>query len=456
MNSELNLTVPVATNKKDTGLSKIFSLMIIFLLIILISITVMTYLKMNNIKATYAGTLLSKENIKELALKLEKQGFPERAILRWKKYLNFNNLNNNDAAKIWYRIGKLYEQKNQYTKAIESYYVSESFAKIPEIEQEISRRIEECLEPLGKFSVLKSELDARVGINQLDETSKNTKDNEIIAEIGSQKITREKLNQKIEAIIDQQLLTVKNYLSPKEINKQKEIMLNQFSSKQQKINMLNQIIIEEILYRRAREDKLIDNPEIHSLLKSQEKSFLARKVIEREITNKINITESDLKNYYKSHKENYMIPEKVKISYVLVKDENEAKEIREKLETENNFEKLKNIITKPKWLTNKDSFFSTIKEPSNAKEIIFSAKKNEIIKENIISKQGIYIIRIDDHQNKIKKDFKEVSTNVYQLLQNEKEREISTQFLNRLKDKYDVIIHHSQFKEKSDKKDKKK
>ncbi|ODS33922.1 MAG: putative peptidyl-prolyl cis-trans isomerase [Candidatus Scalindua rubra] len=451
MNAKLNLTVPKPDKRSTQRQSKLLPVFMAALLIIIISAVILIYKKIDNIKTNPAGTALSPENIKDMALKLEKQGLNEISALTWKEYINTASLDNIDAANIWYRIGKLYQQDNEYAKAIESYYRSESYAKIQEIETEISRRIQECFESLGKFAALQYELDNRVSINK-------SKD-EVVAEIGNQKITKSDLDQKIETTIEQQLLQLASYLPVEERNKQKEKMLKQFSSSSQKMNFLNQIILEEVFYRKAREENLMNDKNIRDLLKAQEKSFLARKFFEKELSEKINITESDLKNYYAAHKDDYIQPERVKISHILVSNDEDALKVREKLKDET-FENVAKEMSLDKvtseeggeiksWIENNGvTYIPGFGNSADAKKIIFETKSGKIADKDIKTDKGVHIIKVREYEDKTQRNFEEVAQEVYQSLRSEKEREIHTQLLNELKDRYDVVIHHALFAEK--------
>lgn len=453
MSTKLNLTVPKAENNNIQRQSKLLPVFMAALSIIIISAVILIYKKIDNIRTNPASAVLSPDNMKELALKLEKQGLNEISALTWKEYINTTSLDNKDAANIWYRIGKLYQQDDKDAKAIESYYRSESYAKIPEIETEISRRIQECFESLGKFAALQYELDKRVGINK----SKDKDD--VVAEIGNQKITKSDLDQKIETTIEQQLLQLASYLPAEERNKQKEMMLKQFSSLSQKMNFLNQIILEEILYRKAREEKLMNDKNIRNLLKTQQKSFLALKLFEKELNEKINITESDLKNYYAAHKDDYVQPERAKISHILVSNDEDALKVREKLKDEP-FENVAKEMSLDKktseeggeiqgWIDNDNvPYIPALGNSPDAKEIIFETKSGEIAEKNIKTDKGLHIIKIKEHEEKIQKQFEEVAKEVYQSLRSEKEREVRKQLLNELKERYDVVIHQSLFAEK--------
>ncbi|MCX5753021.1 MAG: hypothetical protein NTW97_05165 [Candidatus Krumholzibacteria bacterium] len=83
---------------------------------------------------------LSDKKLEELALKFEDQKLSGAAARAWTEYLESARPGDEDAARIWFRVGKLYQEGGDNERAIEAYYRSEALAKIDEIEPEISKR----------------------------------------------------------------------------------------------------------------------------------------------------------------------------------------------------------------------------------------------------------------------------------------------------------------------------
>ena len=101
---------------------------------------------------------LSGKKLEELALKLEDQKLSGAAARTWIEYLETARPGGEEAARIWFRVGKLHQDASEYEPALEAYYRSEALAKIDELEPEISKRTADCLEALGKFAALNYEL----------------------------------------------------------------------------------------------------------------------------------------------------------------------------------------------------------------------------------------------------------------------------------------------------------
>jgi len=244
---------------------------------------------------------LSGKKIEALALKFENQKLPGAAARAWTEYLESSRPGGEEAARIWFRIGKLYQDGSDYERALEAYYRSEAIEKLDELDSEISKRTAECLEALGKFAALNYELEERTSYAKTD--SAGGKD--VLAEIGNWKITRADLDMMIEAEIDAQLSQLAGSLTPEERQKQKAELLENVLKQGDRDKWLQRFIAEEMLYRRAREEKLADDPEFRALTRNLERKILAQKILDGEFAKRISITPDELKAYYEGHKSSF-------------------------------------------------------------------------------------------------------------------------------------------------------
>lgn len=400
---------------------------------------------------------MTAEHQKKLALKLEKQGLNSVSAEAWKEYLAGASANDKEAAAVWYRIGKLYQNDGNYANALDSFYRSESFAGIDGMSTELAMSVQECLEYLGKFSALRYELSNRTDMTK--SSGKNgsiVKGDRVVAEIGPQKITESDLDRQIEHHIDRQLFQLASHLTEEERNKQKEDLLKQLTTPSQRRLLLNQLILEEILYRRSLESNMTDDPKVRDMLKSQRRSLLARMVIEKEFSDEIKITPVDVKTLYEAHKKEYMTPERVKIAHILFSNPTDAKKAHEKLKNGNNFEDTAKKMSMdeetrdnggriPGWINKGDSYIPGIGNSEDAMRIIFAAGTGQVASENIITDKGVHLIKVLEHEKERQKGFDEVKNDVFRSLRSQKERDVQLRLLDELKKQYDVVIHQTAF-----------
>jgi len=458
MKKELDFSLPTRDQKSAQSHSKWLPVLVILVLIAALANIGIMLMKVGVGEDKSGGAVLSAELQKQLALKLEIQGLNMASAEAWKEYLSVASPGDKDAAMIWYRIGKLYQKDNQYDMALESFYRSESFERLEEISPEIARRTQECLEAMGKFAALRYELADRVGMKSpASDDESDTEGVQVVAEIGPQKIMKSDLDRRIEYQIDQQISQVASFLPEEQRNKKKEELLKQLSTNSQRRLFLNQFVLEEVLYRKARESDLVDEPDVQAALKDQERSLLARKVIEKEFADEIKITPGDLTTYYEAHKQEYVRPERAKISHILVSDKADAQKIRKRLKSGEDFNSLAAEMSKDvstgkdggeisDWIeNNKGVFIPGIGDSDDSRRVIFSTDAGEVADENIESDKGIHIIKVLMREPKRQQTFDEVKNKVFIALRSRKEREIQQNLFDKLKKQYDVVIHQSAF-----------
>jgi hypothetical protein len=248
-----------------------------------------------------ASSGLSGKKIEELALKFESQKLSGAAARAWAEYLESARPRGEDAARIWFRIGKDYQDSGDYERALEGYYRSEAIAKLADLEDEISRRTAECLEGLGKFAALNYELESRTAVAKSDSTGGG----EVLAEVGTWKITRADLDRMIEDEIDMQLSQLAGSLTPEERRAQKQKLLDNVLKQGERDKWLQRFIAEEMLYRRAREENLTEDPGFKALTRNLERKILAQKLLDEEFAKEIKIGPEELKAYYDAHKDEF-------------------------------------------------------------------------------------------------------------------------------------------------------
>ncbi len=454
MNDELHFDLPAKNGKTTSHQSPLLVVVLVVLLALAVGVDAMLVLRQPGCTVRPDKAALSADAQQQLALKLEEQGLNTAAAEAWKEYLTIADPAQQDAATIWYRIGKLYQDNNAYEQALENYYRSESVGTVDSIASDMGIRVQECLEAMGKYAALRHELSDRVDISSDAETS-GTND-QIVAEIGSQKITTADLDRRIEMSIDAQLSQFASSLPEDERNKQKAAMLKQFSTTSSRMMFLNQFIAQDLLYRHARDSKLTDDQKVRDLLNDQERSLLANLMLEKELNAQINITSGDLTTYYEAHKADYIQPERVRIAHILVPDERTAASVQQRLAHGESFEDLAKELSEDtsnrdnggeiqRWIERADAGIPELGDADGMIDLVFTTDAGSVVANPIQSDKGFQIVKILAHEQPSQKTFEDVKQDVYTSLRAQKEQEVQQRLLDSLKEKYDVVIHQSVF-----------
>ncbi len=278
----------------------------VILLLVLIVLTLVNLLVKSSYKPLLSGNIsssLSAEQVKDLAAKLAGRNLYTRAAEVWRDYLSLAKVPDTEHAKILFQIGTLLEKAGMYAEAIEYYYRSEIAAKLTELEPQINTHIKDCFEKLGKFSALRYEL--------MDRTSyggKSEAGGKIVAEIGAEKITESDLDAFAERTMDNQLAPMRVFMTTGQLDEQKKKMLEQYKSPSAKQELLQYWLAQEVLYRQALEEKLSEEPDVKILIEDLVRGTLSQQLMNRELAEKINITETDLRTYYEANKDKFVEP----------------------------------------------------------------------------------------------------------------------------------------------------
>ncbi len=308
MDKGLDFSIPETEKRKEKSSNKtMLILMIIILIAVLGNMIIMLY-RHPGAESPVITKDAGAEELKQLALRLEKQGLADSSVNAWKEYMSTASMNPEEKARIWYRIGKLFQEDSRFEPALNAYYRSEIHGKPDDISLETGRRIQECLEALGKFAALNYELRDRTSarVNENEEIDSDP----VVAEIGEISIRKSDLDARLEKLIGAQLSRLAPYMPEEQLKSEKERLLKQYSNDSQRRMFLEQYIAEELLYRNARESGLVNDAGVKDEIREMERSFLASKALEKAYTNEIKITLTDVQSYFNANKEKYVKDEK--------------------------------------------------------------------------------------------------------------------------------------------------
>jgi hypothetical protein len=301
MEGKLDFSLP-EKKQKNSLLPKIT----IILLLVLIGLAAANLLMKTSyisLPGENASPSFSAEQVKDLAARLAGRNLYTRAAKVWQDYLLVAKVPDAKRARMLFQIGTLLEKAGKYEEAIEYYYRSEITAKLTELEPQINTHIKDCFEKLGKFSALRYELMDRTSFGKKTEAG-----GKIVAEIGAEKITEADLDAYIERTIDNQLAPMRAFMTTEQINEQKKRILEQYKSTSAKQEFLQSWLAQEVLYRQALEEELPEEPEAKILIEDLVRSVLSQQLMNRELADKINITETDLQTYYTANKDKFVEP----------------------------------------------------------------------------------------------------------------------------------------------------
>jgi peptidyl-prolyl cis-trans isomerase C len=152
-----------------------------------------------------------------------------------------------------------------------------------------------------------------------------SEDKLVLAKIGDQEITMEDFDR-----------IIRYYDAEKqEMMKQNPIY---------KATILQRIVQGKVLSRIAREQGFDKKSHIQEQVEMLTNDFLAMQYLQHEIANNIEVTDDDMQLYYKTHEEEFVMPEMVHAGHILIrvaKTDDEEKKKRARTEAENILKRIK-------------------------------------------------------------------------------------------------------------------
>jgi parvulin-like peptidyl-prolyl isomerase len=449
MSPNLDLSVPSAKPPAPRT-----SRLVVFLLLLVIAGEVVAFLfgaQGGSSPAAGKHADLKAEPTRELALKLEKQGLNQAAAKTWQQYLQMVPADPEKKARIWYRIGTLRQNNGDFEQALAAYYRSEAHAKSKDIADDLGRRVQECLEALGKFAALRYELAERVGVKP----DKTDTGDVVLAEIGSRKITKSELDRRIEEVVDRQLAQMAGQMTPEQRQKQKEALVSRFGTSAERQRFLQQYLIEQVLYLKAREDGLQNEPAVRTAMLDADRSVLANEVVQRALASRIQITPEDVKTFYEANKADFVTPAKAKIRHILLPDEEQAKAAINSLNAGQDFAELAKTASQddataakggelPGWVQAGAPSIPGIGKAPELEKAIFASKAGTLLPTPFKTDKGWNVVKVDELQPQTQRSFEDARNEAYRMLYSRKQQEIQKSLFEELRKHFDVVVHRDQ------------
>jgi len=213
---------------------------------------------------------------KNLAGELADNNLFNASIDEYRKILNDRMIDPITAANINYLVGKIYfENMADYENAAAYYVRARSLNPKGSFYNEAGKNLIACLEKMGRMVDAKRELDRAVN---LDSIKTSEKGETVLARIGETPIFLSELNEAIQNL-------------PPEMQKK-------YLDRTGKLEMLNQMVGLELMYKAAIREGYDREPAIIRKKKQIEKQLLIEKYLVDKALPQVNIDTADVRNYY--------------------------------------------------------------------------------------------------------------------------------------------------------------
>jgi EpsD family peptidyl-prolyl cis-trans isomerase len=210
-----------------------------------------------------------------------------------------------------------------------------------------------------------------------------------------------------------------------------------------KERFLNELVKKELLYQEALKKGLDKNTEYLKKVEDFKKITLIGQLLEKEIESKAKVTDQDVKDYYEKHKEDFAPVSQIRMSLILLKTEEEAKKILERLNKGEDFAKVakKSSVDLNSAKNGGDLGYLSRGQMTSELEAVAVRLKTGEVSEPIKTQSGYQIIKVTDKKLGKVVEFERVRNFISQQLSAEKQKEVFDSYIESLKKSYKVDIN---------------
>jgi len=229
----------------------------------------------------------------------------------------------------------------------------------------------------------------------------------------------------------------------KEMKGLPEFVQKMFEGSSGKEKFLDELVKRELLYKEALKKGLDKDPEYLKKIEDFKKITLVGLLLQKEIETKVRVSDQEVKDYYEKNKEKFAPVGQIKASHILVKTEEEAKKIIERLKKGEDFAQLakKYSIDTASAKNGGDLGYFSRGQMVPEFEAAASRLKPGEISEPVKTKFGYHIIKVTDKKVGQVVDFEKVKNLISQNLVAERQKEAFDSYVEGLRKSYKVEIN---------------
>jgi peptidyl-prolyl cis-trans isomerase C len=214
---------------------------------------------------------------------------------------------------------------------------------------------------------------------------------------------------------------------------------NRYEKFEDKQKLLDDMIDERLLYVNVLSMNFENDPEVITRLPDMRKNILFQEWYTRNVVNKVKVSESEKKAYYKKNKgAGFTTPERVRAREILVKTKAEAEALRSKILTESlPFDTVaKETSLAPNKKTGGDmGYFQKGTQPKEIETVAFKLKVGEV-SDPIETKDGFVILKIEDKKPTEVRNYDKVTREIENAIKQEKTETVFFKVSADLRKKY--------------------
>lgn len=234
------------------------------------------------------------------------------------------------------------------------------------------------------------------------------------------------------AKIGKGVITQDDYL--REINRVPDWAKANFKDLDGKGKFLDELIKKELIYQHAKKMRLQNDREYIDKVDEFKKMTLVTMLLKKEIEDKMMLDDAEVKEFYEKNSDKFRIGTEIKASHILVKTEEEAKDIASKLKKGSKFPDLAKTFSIDKASGAKGGdlgYFGRGKMVPEFERAVLSLKPGEL-SDPVNTRFGYHIIRLDDIKEGKLASFEQSAESIRRQLAAERQKALFETFVKEL------------------------
>jgi peptidyl-prolyl cis-trans isomerase C len=216
-----------------------------------------------------------------------------------------------------------------------------------------------------------------------------------------------------------------------------------FNTEDGRQRFLDELVKKEMLYQEALKKGLDQTPEFNQKVADFRKLTLISQLIDKEVISKSKVSDQEIRDYYNKHREDFTTTSQIRASHILVKTEDEAKKVLERLNKGEKFETLAKELSIDKGSARNGGdlgFFGRGQMVPEFEKAAAGMKVGEI-SGPVKTQYGYHIIKVTGRKAGPVVDFDRVKEVIAQRLSGERQKEAFDKYIDGIKKNYNIVIN---------------
>ena len=206
---------------------------------------------------------------------------------------------------------------------------------------------------------------------------------------------------------------------------------------------LDDYINEQLIYQKAHKFSPRYRAKINKQLSRYRRELLIKEYLEDQVLSTIQVTQEELKTYYNSHLNDFLLPERLHLYEIVVPTQESAENIIKRLSLGEDFGEIAKKESQGS-AKEKGGDLGIIVRGQLMPEleaIVFSMKSGDILGKVVKTENGFHILRVGERFPSQIQSLEEATPNITKIVLTQKKRQALDAYVAKLKEDAQVVIH---------------